>query len=171
MPFSVLRYKSLLSKTELALTSEEKGRALEDVTEYLLSLLRGVEIVERDKLCDSEELDFVLWNSRLEEVLRPWEFIILVECKNWSGPVGASELDLFVSKLRRRGLKSGIFIASNGVTGDFETGAKGIIKATLAEGIRVIVVTRADLELIGGSDDLCMLIKRRYCRLFVHKII
>jgi len=170
-PFSLPFYTSLLSQIDAASTSKEKGQALEDVSEYLLAQFEGVEIMERDKVCDSEELDLVLWNPGIEVVLRPWDFIILVECKNWSSPVGAPDLDWFISKLRRRSLKNGIFIASNGVTGNFETGAKGIIKEALSTGIRVIVFTRTDLNLIQNTNDLRELIKNKYCKLFVHKIL
>jgi Restriction endonuclease len=48
--------------------------------------------------------------------------VILVECKNWNAPVGAPALDNFIGKLRRRNLRTGIFIAANGVTGHFIDG-------------------------------------------------
>lgn len=65
--------------------------------------------------------------------------------------------------------------AANGVTGDFLNGAAGngaieIIKSALAEGIRVIIINRTDLDAIATLDDLRTLIKKRYCGLFIHKL-
>ena len=124
---------------------------------------------------EAEEIDLVLWNAQSEEVLRPFDNTILVECKNWSSPVGAPALDNFISKIRRRSLKTGIFIAAHGVTGDFlnsnnGNGAIEIIKSALAEGIRVIIINRVDLDSITSIDDLRVLIRKRYCGLFIHKL-
>jgi hypothetical protein len=76
--------------------------------------------------------------------------------------------------MRRRALKTGIFIAASGVSGDFlngngNDGAIDIIKTSLAEGIRVIIINRNDLDNITSMDDLRTLIKKRYCGLFIHK--
>jgi hypothetical protein len=74
--------------------------------------------------------------------------------------------------------KAGMLIAANGVTGGYvngsvaePNGAVGIIKSALQEGIRVITITRDDLQVIQCTDDLRALIKRRYCGLYVHKVL
>jgi hypothetical protein len=144
---------------------------------YLFEHLDGVEVTEHDIRMPSEEIDIVLWNAQREEVLRPWEAVILVECKNWSANVGAPQLDNFIGKLRRRSLKTGIFVAALGVTGGFikgdgnEPGAAGLIRSALQEGIRVIVITLADIRALTSLDDIRALIKRRYCGLYVHKVL
>src|SRR3546814_15938738 len=85
-------------------------------------LLNGVDVTEHDIRMPSEEIDIVLWNAQTEEILRPWDSVILVESKNWSSTVGAPVLDNFVNKVRRRALTTGIFVAANGVTGGFVKG-------------------------------------------------
>jgi hypothetical protein len=103
--------------------------------------------------------------------------VILVECKNWSSTVGASVLDNFINKVRRRSLKTGIFVAANGVTGGFvkgdgnEPGAVGILTSALQDGIRIIVITMNDIRAITSLDDIRVLIKKRYCGLYVHKVL
>jgi hypothetical protein len=174
--FSRRRYRALINAVDRATTSNTKGATFELLCKYLFELLDGVEIAEHDIRMASEEIDLVLWNAQLEEVLKPWENVILVECKNWSEPVGAALLDNFLAKLRRRTLKTGIFIAANGVTGHFisgdgnEPGAAGVLRSALQEGIRVIVLQMSDLRAIDSLDSLRNLIKRRYCGLYVHKV-
>ena len=76
-----------------------------------------------------------------------------------------------------RNLRTGIFIAANGVTGRFidgngqDPGATGIIRSALQEGIRVIVITMDDIRAIATLDDIRRIIKTRYCGLFVHRVL
>jgi hypothetical protein len=174
--FDRAHYDGLLGSIRAAATAMEKGRALEEITSYLFSALDGVEVMHRDARMAAEELDLVLWNAQIEAVLKPWDDVILVECKNWSTAIGASVLDSFIGKLRRRSCTTGILVAASGVTGGFvngdgtEAGAIGIITAALQEGIRVIVITKDDLDGLTSVDDLRELIKRRYCGLYVHRV-
>lgn len=167
----------LIDNVDAAATNNDKGARFEELAVYLFEHLDGVEVTERDIQMPSEEIDIVLWNAQQEEVLRPWEAIILVECKNWSAHVNAVALDNFIGKLRRRSLKTGVFIAANGVTGGFidgsggEAGAIGIVRSALQEGIRVIVITMPDIRAITSLNDIRNLIKKRYCGLYVHKIL
>ena len=167
----------LIASVDAATTTTEKGTAFESLAEYAFIHLEGVEVRERDVLMPSEEIDIVLWNAQLEDVLRPWDPVILVECKNWSSPVGGSELSWFISKMRTRGLSNGIFIAANGVTGNFVrgdgtgNGAAGIIAAALSEKIRVIVISLDDIRHLTSLDDMRELLKSRFCGLFVRKVL
>ena len=167
----------LIAHVDAATTSNDKGTRFEQLAKYLFQHLEGVEVREQDIQMSSEEIDLVLWNAQREEVLRPWEAVILVECKNWSTPVDSSAFDSFIGKLRRRSLKTGIFIAAAGTTGGFisgdhaESGAAGIIQSALQEGIRVIVITMEDIRAIGSLDDIRDLIKKRYCGLYVHRML
>lgn len=175
--FDPIQLAAHIASVDAALTSQTKGASFETLAMYLFEHLTGVEVTEHDIRMPSEEIDIVLWNAQQEEVLRPWEAVILVECKNWSTNVGAHALDSFIGKLRRRSLKTGIFVAALGVTGGFvkgdanEPGAAGIISSALQEGIRVIVITLADIRLVASLDDIRALIKKRYCGLYVHKVM
>jgi hypothetical protein len=174
--FDLPTYQQLIASVDAATTNQEKGSRFETLCEYLFGCLDGVRVQGRDVRMTSEEIDLVLWNAQIEEVLKPWEFVILVECKNWSQALGAPILDSFIAKLRRRALKTGILIAANGVTGGFingdgdDVGAVGIIRGALQEGIRVITITMDDLRQISSADELRDLIRKRYCGIFVHKV-
>lgn len=172
--FDLNTYQGLLADVDAAVTATQKGDSFEILCSYLFTNLSGVSIEGRDAVMASEEIDIILWNAQTEEVLRPFDHTILVECKNWTKPVGSPSLDSFISKIRRRTLKTGIFIAAKGVTGDFlnsnaGNGAVDIIKSALGEGIRVIIINRDDLDKITTIDEFKTLIKKRYCGLFIHK--
>jgi hypothetical protein len=170
-------FSHLLDEVAKATTNHEKGSSFENLCRYIFASLDGIEVVEQDINMTSEEIDLVLWNPQIEDIMRPWDNVILVECKNWNGAVGAIMLDNFIGKLRRRHLKTGIFIAARGVSGSFihgdgnEVGAIGIIIAALQEGIRVITITFDELQQISSTDDIKNLIKHKYCGLFVHKLL
>lgn len=175
--FTQAELTSRLAAVDAAATANEKGDRFEDLAEYLFEHLDGVEVRERDVLLPSEEIDIVLWNAQLEDVLRPWDPMILVECKNWSSAVGGAELSWFIQKMRTRGLSHGIFVAANGVTGNFVrgdgsgNGATGIIMDALREKIRVIVITMDDIRALQSLDDVRELIKSRLCGIFVRKVL
>lgn len=176
MPFDHHEHQRLLEAVENAQGNAEKGASFESLVEALLTSLDGVQIEHRDARMDAEEIDLVVWNAQVEEVFRPWDAVILVECKNWSTRVDAPQLDSFIGKMRRRNLKTGLFVAANGVTGGFldggggSVGATELIKSALQEGIRVVVVTLDDLRAIDSLDKLRDLLRTRYCGLFVHRV-
>ena len=175
--FDLTEFQALITNVDSAITNHEKGQSFELLAIYLFEHLDGVEVTEHDIRMPSEEIDIVLWNAQSEEVLRPWDAVILIECKNWSSAVGASVMDNFVNKVRRRHLTTGIFIAARGVTGGFikgngnEAGAAAILTSALQDGIRIIVITIDDIRVITSLDDIRQLIKKRYCGLYVHKVL
>ena len=175
--FDINHLNILINNVDVATTNQQKGQSFELLSIYMFKHLNGVDIAEHDIRMPSEEIDIVLWNAQTEEIFRPWDSVILVECKNWSSTVGASVLDNFVNKVRRRALSTGIFVAANGVTGGFvrgdgnEPGAVGFLTSALQDGIRVIVITMDDIRAITSLDDIRELIKKRYCGLYVHKVL
>ena len=174
--FGYQDYLALLAKVDAAVGADEKGKTFEDLASYLLRALQGIDITARDVVTGSEEIDLVLWNARVDEVLRSWSDIILVECKNWSAKVGAKDLNWFVTKIADRGLRTGILFAAHGVTGDYGSasdpvGARHVIRTALTKGIRVITITMDDLRLITSLEDLRRLLKWRYSGIFVHNVL
>lgn len=173
MTFDISELKRRITASEQATTAKDKGDSFESLSEYLFEHLNGVVVQHKDQNTPSEEIDLVLWNAQVEDVLRPWEAIILVECKNWSTPSGAPVLDSFIGKMRRRRLTTGIFIAANGVTGNYNRmdGAIGIIQAAMQDGIRVITITLDDIKAITSLDDIRELIRIRFCGLFIFRVL
>lgn len=160
-----------LVRVQTAVGPNDKGRALEDFISYLFPLVPGVEIAERNVLnaFDTEEVDVALWNARHPRGFYFLPNVLLVECKNWSNPCGSQEVAYFVSRLQHRGCDHGILFAANGVTGvpaDL-TNAHFEIATALSEGIRVIVLTPADIRGLVDTRHLVDLVKRKLCQLAV----
>jgi len=152
-------------------TTAEKGRALEDLVAFLFSCVPGIEIAMRNVLnaFDTEEVDVAFWNNQLPNGFPFLPNVFLVECKNWSAPVGSAEVIAFVAKLRHRGSRFGILVATNGITGnadDLRT-ANFEIATALAEGYSLIVLTSNDIDGLTTTGELIRLLKTKICELVV----
>lgn len=82
----------------------DKGKALEDLICYIFNKIPGVTLRTRDQknIFGNQEIDLVFWNEQHPYGLKFFHNIILVECKNWSKPVGANEVKLFDVKFKDR---------------------------------------------------------------------
>jgi len=109
---------------------------------------------------ESEEIDVAFWNRMDVGGFYFLPNIILVECKNWSQPVGSEEVSWFDSKLKRRGQPFGMLIAANGITGNSQRieAAHEIIQVALSEGRPLIVITRAEIENLRVTEELMVMI-------------
>ena len=169
--FPSRRLRDQLAAADAATSNAGKGRAFEEYLCTLFATIPGIEIVERNALNAflTEELDIALWNSGHASGLRFLPNLLLVECKNWSSPVGSSEVSYFAARLRQRGCDYGFLIAANGVTGTPEamTAAHFQLATALADGIRIVVLTRGELEALSSPSELCTLVKRKLCQLVV----
>lgn len=97
-----------------AKTSAEKGRSFERLAECFVKLFSGLGIAGRNVRIEAEELDLVVKNE-VETVF--WQRLgapIIVECKNWTKPVGAREVRDLVQKMRE--VRTAFLIAAHGVT-------------------------------------------------------
>ena len=155
---------------ENAKTTVEKGRALEDLVCYLFERVSGVRVGKRNAFNKfaSEEIDVAFWNDKKEGGFDFLPNIILVECKNWSQPVGSEAVNWFDSKLKRRGQTFGILVATNGITGSSQKieAAREIIRVALSEGRQLIVIARAEIENLRVTEDLvrAFLVRARHIR-------
>jgi hypothetical protein len=170
-PLSDGKVRALLSLVHNASSATEKGRSLEDLLCYIFGKVPGIAITHRDQLNTfySEEIDIALWNDRIPGSLDFLPNIILIEAKNWSVPVGSSEVAWFDRKLQNRGLDFGVFVAVNGITGNASerTAAHEIIASCLRDHRRIVVMTGDDLFALRKTDTLVTLIKMKLCELAV----
>ncbi len=160
-----------------ATTNHEKGVSLESLSSYLFGCIDGIEVRETNINGPAEEVDLLLWNAKTEEVFSPWDHLISVECKNWSNPAGAHLIDNFAAKIRLKHLTTGIFVAANGVTGDFVNGDnhnRGAVyrlhEHLTRDGIRIVVIRMDDLRGLTNLDDFIDLVKDRYCKIYMHRV-
>jgi hypothetical protein len=162
-----------LKKADAAGTNDEKGEIFEDLMEYLFSKVPGVPQVRRNAISvfRSEELDLVVWNDKHPKGLVSLNTWIPVECKTSGQPIGSHELQVFIAKVERRSLDFGILVAWHGITGDAAslTGAHDHASTALIKGIRIIVITRKDIERLTSTEGLVALIRTRLCDLIIKR--
>ena len=153
-----LKFKPYWERILAAKTKQDKGKALEALLSRLFERVDGLGIVDTNVRTASEELDILIVNEAKDPFLGNLGTPILVECKKWNCPVGAREVSWFVSKVKRRSLKVGIFVAWEGITGNEYRDANLEIKRALEEGITIVVVTKDQLmKVYSPRDFLCML--------------
>jgi len=154
-----------------AATNDAKGKALEDLACYLFGQIPGVSITERNPLnaFATEEIDVALWNEQDPAGLKSFNAVILVECKFWSKPVGSEQVGWFLKKIENRGLDFGILLAMRGVTGDAQDRGQAHyeVAMVLPKKIRLIVLTRAEIEALSTTEELVTQIRRKACQLAV----
>jgi len=131
----------------------EKGRRLENFTATLIDSIDGLSIIEKNLKSDFEELDLIVKNNIkspfIQSINSP---IILVECKNWTKPVGIEEARVFESKIRELGQRAnlGIFVALNGVTPPFKKHLNNLKR----ENYTILVLTNKEIEELTVSYKL-----------------
>jgi hypothetical protein len=148
-----------------------QGKALEDLVCYLFGLVPGITITHRNALnaFNTEEIDVALWNECAPDGFVFLPNIILIECKNWSKPVGSIEVNWFDSKLRSRGLDFGILVSTLGITGDDQdlTAAHKVAADALKEKRRLVVLRCDEIQMLADTAELAHLVKTKLCDLAV----
>jgi hypothetical protein len=170
-PYSHATVQKHLDEADSAPTNAAKGKSFEDLICYLFGKIPGLTSPQRNALNqgDSEEIDVAFWNEQHPRGLKSFDAVLLIECKNWSSAVGSIHVSWFLTKIENRGLDFGILVAANGVTGDAEDGkrAHDLISKALIKNIRLIVITRVEIQGLATSEELVELIKVKVCQLVV----
>ena len=173
-PLSQTYFGSLSKKMQVAESAAEKGRALEDVATYLTLLIPGWIPRRNVKTVYNEfESDIIVSNliqsGNLDAEIFGRSF--LIECKNWSKPVGVPEVGYFLYRMRLTHTTFGILFAKNGVTGGKDNdedqdkvrnAADSLIQRAFNEdGNICIVITESDLEELNeGKSYWAMIVEK-----------
>lgn len=137
--------------------SHRKGKVLEDLLLVVFRSIPGFTRVWNRLTNELEEIDILLRNESTDPFWVKEGAYFLFECKNWSKPVGRSELDVFVRKLERRHqrCKLGFFAAVGGFTDP-------ALKLQLADGkdaVLVVLVNGEDLARLVAPGDRSAVLK------------
>jgi predicted Mrr-cat superfamily restriction endonuclease len=114
---------------------------------------------------NSAEVDLFLFNN---QHLSPIEFLphfLIIECKNWRSPVNSATVRDFITKVRSARQEVGILVAANGVTGDAvdQTAANDDIRLAFdQDGIKILVLTRREIEQLRSSREIVLLLEEKY---------
>src|ERR1700677_4106430 len=132
-------------------TAAAKGKAFEDLACYLLGGIPGIKITARNEMNTfaTEEIDVACKNDNDPTGLGALVDFFLVECKGWRDAVNSEQVSWFLTKVRDRGVRFVIWIATNGITAEPEHLSRanflaGVEMATF--GIRMVIVTWEEIE-------------------------
>ena len=152
-------------------TTREKGQRLEQLAIWLLPHLPGFRVRMTDFFSAdyAQEIDVLVWNEQMQGGFPSFGERIIVECKNWERPVDSSDVAWFYWKMRLGGVREGILIAANGVTGEAQRrrAAQGILTAANADdpAKKIFVVTLAEIAALTSHTDLRELLIDKNLRL------
>ena len=105
-----------------------KGKLLEDLMALVLKTVPGFHQVSTQRKNETEEIDVVVRNESTDPLwVNERTSYILVECKNWSKPVGVAELRSFLHKVQRKfdRCRLGLFVAPGGFTESLRAELRG----------------------------------------------
>ncbi len=140
-------------------TSYERGVALEELTTRLFNTVPGFQATGRVKT-STEEIDIRIQNSSEAARWHRETFLLLAECKNWSGKCGKDEFVLFKTKLANRvgRVGCGFLVSWNGFA---ETISKEMLRGSAGD-IVVVALSGSDLRNAVRDDKFGELLERRY---------
>lgn len=158
-------------ESDAADTTTLRGRILEDLIATLFSEIDGIRHFQNNLLntAGSAELDVCFWNSKKTDGFPFLENIIVAECKNTAARIGSAEIRNFRAKLEDMKLNFGMFVATNGITGDAENlrNAHDAVRQAFQHGIQIAVLTKNELIHLTHTDDLIRLIEDKILMLTV----
>lgn len=174
--YSLKKLHRLLRESDGAATSDEKGAKLEELVAYLFGKIPGVQLCDKNVLDGprAHEIDVVFWSPQNTSELCFLDAVLIVECKNFVGPVGSIDVGWFVRKLQVRGALSAVLVSLSSITGAHDGLSNAhdeILTALTRDGIRILLVTRAEILSLRDSDQLVELLKSKFLKLALRRTI
>ena len=162
--------KGYLAIVDTPPTNAARGKAFEDLACYLLNGIPGITVTLRNQMNTfaTEEIDVACKNENDPAGLGALVDFFIVECKGWRDAVNSEQVSWFLTKIRHRGVRFGILIAANGITGEPEhlSRANFLVSVEMATfGIRMVIVTRQEIEILTSGEDLAKLVIQKVCTL------
>lgn len=145
----------------------ERGRALEDLVEFIFSKIPSVKLYQRDVKDEdgAQEIDLVFSHYPAISGMPISDITILVECKNEASRASSNQIREFGSKLRTRSLPVGVFVTAHGLAGTRGKSAHAAIRDELALGSAIIVILSSELVNLESHDELVALLTNRLLEL------
>lgn len=148
-----------------AKTNQEKKKSFEELAEFLLSSITALKLREKNLITSTSEIDLVFENGYLSSktIFDDFGRFILVECKNWSKPVGVGEVRNFFTVMDHTRAKLGIYFSKNGITGREDSfDALGVIKNEYSKNGRfLIIISQEDIQRLLLGDDFYQMIDQK----------
>lgn len=174
--YSQPKITRLINESDNAPTNAVKGAKLEELVRYLFCKIPNITFYGANILDGyrAHELDVVFNNDTRQSGLYFLDHAIITECKNTGHRTSSAQVGWFVRKLQDRIATSGILITLSGITGEADGASNAhseIINALIRDGIRILVIRRADILGFQNTDDLVALLQRKIMKLTIERTI
>ena len=144
--FSNKKFREMLDKIDNG-TTYEKGILLEEVAEYFINCIPGLNITKKRAKTETEEMDLICCNVSEEQELWDLGAAMLVECKNWQERVDTKVIRSLCYIMEKKGISTLLLFAKNGIT----DGARKEIIKQAAHNKFIITFDINDLYSIDGN--------------------
>jgi hypothetical protein len=174
--YSIKKIRSLLAAADSAPTADAKGDYIEELVGYLFSCCPGISLHGRNIIdaVHAHEIDLAFWHIRTRSPIAFLDDVLIVECKHTAQPIGSSEVNWFIQKLRVRGVGHGILVSLGGITGAATGTASAhseILNALTADGLKILLIDRSEIEALRSTADLAELLKRKVLKLVLERAV
>lgn len=141
---------ALVQSVDTGITTDDKGRSLEELCSRLFETVRGRTVNNRIRTA-TEEIDISILNNSGDPHFRRESALLLAECKNWTGKCGKNEFVIFREKIenRNRRCSLGFLISWNGFA---TTVTKEMLRGSREETL-IVPVTGKDLRAAVRAGD------------------
>lgn len=125
-------------------TASAKGSALEQLVDRLFVSAGGFRRIGRNLRKEYEELDLLFEIRRRDGAWPNRGPLMVIECKNWTGPVGLNALDSLERRIRDQAgqCQIGVLVAWHGIT----DGVRAELKKITREPYLIVVMDRDGLR-------------------------
>ena len=158
--FRMPEYQKLLNKLDID-DHNEKGKALENIAEYLIDCSRDIQVMGKRIRTDRDEIDLSCCNISLRSDIWKLGALILIECKNWKNKVSINIIRQLGYIMTYKGNMTTILFARNGITANAQ---KEILRHAML-GKYILCLDMQDLDQITSEIDFENLICLKFDRL------
>ena len=149
-------FSVFLEKANTASTNHEKKLSYEYLAILLIGSVEGFSIFGHDARGLSEEIDLWVSNESEDDFLKRYiGSLFIVECKNWSGPVGVPQIRGIRSIIEDKHIQFAILMSKNGITGDKYRDAVNLVQKAFHDGRYIVVLDQSDLlDIANGKQPV-----------------
>lgn len=158
--FRMPEYRKLLNKLDIN-DHNEKGKALENIAEYLIDCSKDIQVMGKRIRTDRDEIDLSCCNISLRSDIWKLGALILIECKNWKNKVSINIIRQLGYIMTYKGNMTTILFARNGIT---KNAQKEILRHAML-GKYILCLDMQDLDQITSEIDFENLICLKFDRL------
>jgi len=157
------KYSELLYDSYTSKKPNKKGENLEKTLSYIFGSLSMIEVRDKNLRTKTAEFDIILeyTGSDNHNIFEYYDRFIPIESKNTKNPVDVKEIRNFSDKINRVHLDIGIFVSWNGITGERNSDAEGLISEYDKNSPIIIVLTSRDLYRILDGECLYNMIDQK----------